>query len=348
MTKRTSEDFDTPYTKKTKVEIENPRKSVTFLILSDTHELELSAAGPFRLGVPEEKIDVVLHCGDLTEDGSNEGFKKGLDMLSEIDAELKLLIVGNHEISLDREYSNQEWGSDEMHQEAVNLLRGLYTEAAGVLYLEEGMHSFTLANGAIFTVYTSPFTPREDRFSTSGFQYLSSEDRFNPSASSRPEWARCIATESSAIPLAVDIVMTHGPPKYILDQTNDKRSIGCSHLWRAIVASKPLLHCFGHVHASWGHQRVAWRSGYGPKELEMLELSGDGMDKDESIRIRDFVSRGKANRDGAIKLPDNVYAELQHGRQTLFVNAAIDPDENHRARNAPWVVDLTLPIENKA
>lgn len=49
--------------------------------------------------------------------------------------------------------------------------------------------------------------------------------------------------------------MTREPPKYILDTTSDGRSVGCEHLRRAVEKVKPKLHCFGHIHKSYGAQR---------------------------------------------------------------------------------------------
>jgi Icc-related predicted phosphoesterase len=317
--------------------------TVTFLIVSDTHELELRSTGPFRLNSPQEKADVVLHCGDLTENGSIKGYKKALQLLGEINAELKLVIAGNHEISLDKKYFLEEGGSTEMHEEALEIMTGSQAKSLGVTYLEEGTHEFTLTNGAKFSIYASPYTPQDSRLSKSAFQYPTSEDRFNPPNAVRPSWATSTVTDQSIIPASVDIVMTHGPPKYILDETYDKRSAGCEHLWRALVASKPLLHCFGHIHTGWGVQRIAWRSGHATEELENLEISPGS---DEWIRIRDFVSRGKARNQGYAELPSDNIGELVHGRQTLFVNAAIDPDEDLRPKNPPWLVRLNLDKNN--
>lgn len=72
----------------------------TFLIISDTHNFQFDdAVGPFRLPLP--KVDVVLHCGDLTHCGGAASYKKALQMLSAIDAELELVIAGNHDLDLD-------------------------------------------------------------------------------------------------------------------------------------------------------------------------------------------------------------------------------------------------------
>jgi predicted phosphodiesterase len=66
------------------------------LILSDTHNFSFTdALGPFKL--PVSKADVILHCGDLTEVGGLASYRKALKMLHAIEAELKLVIAGNHE-----------------------------------------------------------------------------------------------------------------------------------------------------------------------------------------------------------------------------------------------------------
>lgn len=54
-------------------------------------------------------------------------------------------------------------------------------------------------------------------------------DRFNP-PSATPSWADNAGNSTSIIPEDVDIVMTHGPPKYISDETGDGDSAGCDHL----------------------------------------------------------------------------------------------------------------------
>lgn len=78
--------------------------NASFLIISDTHGLDIheNEAHPFCLPLP--KVDVLLHCGDLTQVGGHGPFRKALKMLGEIDAELKLVIAGNHDLELDGEY----------------------------------------------------------------------------------------------------------------------------------------------------------------------------------------------------------------------------------------------------
>lgn len=55
------------------------------------------------------------------------------------------------------------------------------------------------------------------------------------------------------IPEDVDIVVTHGPPKGILDLTENKdrslEQVGCKSLLRRMTEIEPMIHCFGHVHS---------------------------------------------------------------------------------------------------
>jgi predicted phosphodiesterase len=128
------------------------------LIISDTHNATLypsvSENEPFREPLP--KADVLLHCGDLTMVGQMWEYERTLEMLRSIDAELKLVIAGNHDISLDEKYYARK--GQYMHRlkepdtglpaRAKELWYGERAKAADVTYLEEGVHSFVLSNGA--------------------------------------------------------------------------------------------------------------------------------------------------------------------------------------------------------
>jgi hypothetical protein len=74
-----------------------------FLIISDTHSAspdQNAGDDGFAFRPPLPKADVLLHCGDLTMLGLLHEYEKTLDMLESIDAGLKLIIAGNHDISL--------------------------------------------------------------------------------------------------------------------------------------------------------------------------------------------------------------------------------------------------------
>jgi 3',5'-cyclic AMP phosphodiesterase CpdA len=74
-----------------------------FLVISDTHSASPEqnvAKDDIAFRPPLPKADVLLHCGDLTMIGHLHEYEKTLTMLEGIDADLKLVIAGNHDISL--------------------------------------------------------------------------------------------------------------------------------------------------------------------------------------------------------------------------------------------------------
>ncbi|KAF2083398.1 Metallo-dependent phosphatase [Saccharata proteae CBS 121410] len=310
-------------------------KPVKFLVIADTHDYDLThdASSAFRLPAPEG-IDVVLHCGDLTENGTHESLTKALALLDSIPAELKLVIAGNHDISLDKDFYLKEGGNESDVEKAVALMKDA-REKHGIHYLEEGTHEFSLQSGASFRIFASPYTPK---YGDSAFQYPTNEDRYNP-ANTTPAWATNVASttnRASIIPENVDIVMTHGPPKYILDKIpeggDNYRSGGCEHLRRAIARAKPRLHCFGHIHCGYGAQRLAFTN---PSKAD----DDDGID----CYPEEYVGKNGAKRKGYAKLNPGSAEAFEEGNQTLMVNAAIMAGEDEPV-NAPWLVELQLPV----
>lgn len=55
------------------------------------------------------------------------------------------------------------------------------------------------------------------------------------------------------IPSDTDILVTHGPPYGIFDETVDEIRVGCEDLKKAVQERiKPRIHCFGHIHECGG------------------------------------------------------------------------------------------------
>lgn len=139
-----------------------------FLVLSDTHSSDPAANNLPNAAYcsPLPKADVLLHCGDLTMLGYLNEYEKTMSVLESIDSELKLVIAGNHDISLDEAYykrmgrkmHRQRWDED-MPKKAREMWMGERAQRAGVTYLEEGTYSFTLKNGGLLRVYASPYQP---------------------------------------------------------------------------------------------------------------------------------------------------------------------------------------------
>jgi len=183
------------------------------------------------------------------------------------------------------------------HDKALAVMTGPLAADAGITYLKEGMNSFALRNGVRFTICTSPYSPA---FNDWAFGYEHNEDRFNKPA-------------SNAIPdyLNVDIIMTYGPLKGILDGCL-QGNVGCENLLRALQRARPLMHLFGHIHEGNGAQIIDWA----PEPSKISKLESD--------------------------FPKPTKNSIIHGQQTLTVNAAIMTAKNE-PMNAPWIIDLDLP-----
>jgi hypothetical protein len=88
--------------------------------------------------------------------GLQHEYEKTIDMLGSIEADLKLVIAGNHDITLDEAYYQRKGPYMHRHNEydedlprkAKELWLGDRARAAGITYLEEGTYSFILKNGA--------------------------------------------------------------------------------------------------------------------------------------------------------------------------------------------------------
>lgn len=60
----------------------------------------------------------------------------------------------------------------------------------------------------------------------------------------------------SEIPEGLDVLITHGPPHGILDQTRKElRNVGCQDLLDAVLDKLPRHHIFGHIHEGYGEHK---------------------------------------------------------------------------------------------
>ncbi|KAL8669616.1 MAG: hypothetical protein Q9168_005801 [Polycauliona sp. 1 TL-2023] len=303
---------------------ENPKSVKTrFCIISDTHTAELWPADDkthaYRDPLPS--ADVLLHAGDITNVGYINEYEAMIDLLSKADAELKIVIAGNHDVTLDEPYY-EKVGKKKFHRnygEDLDVVKEMWTgekaKKAGIVYLEEGVRTFTISNGARFT----------PEFCNFAFPYERDEDRFNEHAQNPiPDHPK------------IDIILTHGPPAGILDETKHGDKVGCEHLLRAVHRCRPRLHCFGHIHEGWGAQRMNWSEG----RSESLPVEQQKTLDDRCAHVN--VSQGDSD-----DLAERSNEPLVFGKETLFVNAAI-MDVKYKPVNAPWLVDLDLPLAEKA
>ncbi|KAJ9149594.1 Metallo-dependent phosphatase [Coniochaeta hoffmannii] len=310
-----------------------------FYVVSDTHGKDLIT--------PTFPVDVAIHCGDLTDESKIDEFRLSVDMLKSINAPLKLVIAGNHDFTLDtplyQKKAAQAISASSIEPELIKKeygdfgeARQLFSESDNILFLDEGVHHCPLQNGANLTVYASPYTPS---LGDGGFQFNREDGH------------------KYAINNNVDVVITHGPPRGVLDLARYKRG-GCEYLFAAVARARSRLHCFGHIHEGWGAKLVAWRGGEATEfPSHFTDIDNGSSTLVESLatlhpgrldtgwtagdKKREFERLVRQGYTGTSHCADD-QAPLISGRHTLFVNAAVESLENDGIQ-LPWIVVIDLP-----
>ncbi|KAL0939812.1 uncharacterized protein CTRU02_206422 [Colletotrichum truncatum] len=316
-----------------------------FMVISDTHGRNFKSES-----MPHESVDIIIHCGDLTQHSKLDEFRETLQMLKQLKASLKLIIAGNHDFSLDTEafkakveeankiigepletdLVEREFGHE---GEAKRLLQDAKED--GIIFLDEGTYTFALPNRDSLKVYASPYTPSTELW---GFTYNDNNDHH------------------FHIEPDTDVVITHGPSHGILDMSAERIRIGCSRLFAAVARCQPRMHCFGHVHGGWGAKMVTWRHIISDPPSHFRDIDNNRSWLIESLpklRGTQFKSEDdKKRREEKIAhcrqqryyhtsffRNDGNHAEP---KSTIFVNAAIEADGE--LVQFPWVIDIDLPV----
>lgn len=177
-------------------------------VISDTHGLHDQ--------VKVEPCDVLIHCGDCTNDAGQASLRNFLQWLERQPAQNKLLIAGNHD------WAFEKW---------PDLARAMVKEVApSVTYLQDSGVSIYGVN-----FWGSPVSP-------TFFNWAFNRDR---GAEIKRHW--------DMISEGTNVLITHGPPKGILDyNAYDKFHCGCEELMDRVATLGANLHCFGHIHQGYG------------------------------------------------------------------------------------------------
>lgn len=164
-----------------------------------------------------ENIDIVIHSGDCSNSKNKYVNKleveKFINWYCELPVKYKIFIAGNHDTSIEKKLFTKK-----------------HFEEKNIIYLENESINIEGIN-----IYGSPYTPTFGE----GWAFNKSRNSINR------EWDK--------IPENTDILITHGPPKQILDLSYDKNNkleyCGDSALLRRIVFKlKIKYHLFGHIH----------------------------------------------------------------------------------------------------
>ncbi len=157
--------------------------------------------------------DVFIHAGDMCRGGALHELFRAASWIQSLPHRTKIVIAGNHDWAFVR--------SPEQARQALGETI-VYLEDAGVEI--EGVR-----------FYGSPWQPE-----------------FNDWAFNLPR-GRALAEKWGAIPLGVDVLVTHGPPAGIGDRTSvGAERTGCVDLRERVAVVRPRVHLFGHIHEDGG------------------------------------------------------------------------------------------------
>ncbi len=163
--------------------------------------------------------DFLIHAGDFTWNGEGHILKDfGNWLRAQTQIKNKIIIAGNHEVGFQNFTKRQE---------KLNLI------GDGFTYLEDsGVEIDGLA------IYGTPWQPRFFNWEFN-LDEPQLKEKFN------------------SIPGALDILITHGPPKSVLDYVpNNYEGVGSISLLDRILTIKPRMHIFGHIHEGYGYKQV--------------------------------------------------------------------------------------------
>lgn len=172
--------------------------------------------------------DILVHAGDFTLTGTLNEVVEFNDWLGKLDHNFKIVVAGNH----DRCLGENETLGLKMFTNAI------YLERSGVDIMD-------------IKFWGAPMTPAFNGM-RGGLTFYTNDDK-----EAKGVW--------SAIPKNLDVLITHGPPKFVLDevqrfgygQTFPAGEETVEHCGDAMLASKviqkkPKYHAFGHIHEGYG------------------------------------------------------------------------------------------------
>jgi len=182
-----------------------------------------------KLKIPP--CDILIHCGDWTSMGYKHEVEEFAKWINKQDAGHIIVVPGNHELYFERFLpESKKWFTD--HCPTAHLLIDESIEIEGI------------------KIHGSPATPWFC------------------------DWAWNRAGETikkhwDAIPDNTNILITHGPPYSILDETTYATGepkpgyLGCPYLLTRVKELKDLdLHFFGHIHSPGGRQKHSYGKSF--------------------------------------------------------------------------------------
>lgn len=169
--------------------------------------------------------DMILHAGDISSTGTLPQISDFINWFNSLSYKHKVFIPGNHDFGF---------------EVTPNIYEGL---------IPEGMHLLNNSEVTIegLKIYGMPYTP-------TFYDWAFMADRGEKMES----WVNLIPDDT-------DILLSHGPPKNILDfipaqmtgrQVWPASNVGCEELLERVEEINPMLNIFGHIHEANGYKKI--------------------------------------------------------------------------------------------
>lgn len=228
--------------KSPKTENKDPNK-IRIVAMSDTHALTRH----LKFDVPDG--DIFIHAGDFSACGEINEIVEFNEWLGELPHQHKIVISGNHELSLDPTFTHPLTAHSCGHRSKQSLFDEIPLLGHEKEKLEEVVNTKNVKNALTNCTYL------ED----SGVELYGIKFWGTPWQPEFCRWAfnlkrgQEILQKWNLIPSDTDILITHTPPVGFNDLCFDGVRAGCVELLTTIQKRvKPKYNIFGHVHESYG------------------------------------------------------------------------------------------------
>ncbi|KAL3448338.1 Metallo-dependent phosphatase-like protein [Aspergillus insuetus] len=322
-------------------------RPIRVVCISDTHTLEWT-------DIPDG--DLLIHAGDLSNDGSAREIQAAVDWLNKLPHPRKVVIGGNHDSYFDirsrrPEDRDQSYANVSSSTASIRSIDDFDSphliDWGDIHYLQHSSVTLTFhpppqqatASSALLssrprslTLYGAPQIP--------AIMPLGPEHAFTYPPH-HDAW-------SGTVPATTDILITHTPPQCHRD-LSPIYSTGCPHLLAESWRVRPRLHVFGHLHAAYGKEPVHWDEAQKAWErICTARLSRAGKSRINSfffgflrdlLDISGWVDSARVVAYGILGI---VWAKVWGGelRGGWMVNAACMYRDSGQLRNKPQVIIL--------
>lgn len=220
---------------------------ITLVLISDTHSCHGSLA-------PLPEGDILIHAGDITKHGTIKEVEDFVQWFSALPYMYKIFVAGNHDHSLepghlyhsafclmDARFDSRNYAVAKSAEESVRLIESIdLLQNTGTIYLRPDRPTVTVnVRDRRLVIHGLPNTPLT--LGPNAFMLERTDlDKL---------WLEA--------PMS-DVLVSHVPPRGILDQSLNGRQSGCDGLKSVLERIHPPLVVCGHVHEAHGVQQLQW------------------------------------------------------------------------------------------